>query len=117
MRCIVATSDDGNIYVVSYNKQFRSFPVIVTSTADAYQTKCLSFNASGSLFAVGATDGIIRVFSTCGGRIFAGHPSVLCIGSKPTNVKTEFFKRSIPTIVQGPVHIADLHSHPGTILN
>ncbi|CAG8447947.1 12477_t:CDS:10 [Ambispora leptoticha] len=73
LKYLLATSDDEMTYILpieSDNKFSEPVCFQARSTVGINKIKCHAFNSTGSLFAIGGTDGLVRVFSSIDGRNF-----------------------------------------------
>ncbi|CAG8434040.1 10719_t:CDS:10 [Ambispora gerdemannii] len=73
LKYLLATSDDEMTYILPIdpdNKFSEPLCFQARSTVGINKIKCHAFNSTGSLFAIGGTDGLVRVFSSIDGRNF-----------------------------------------------
>ncbi|ORX41926.1 WD40 repeat-like protein, partial [Piromyces finnis] len=67
MNCLLAIADDGIVRVWRWNRTTKKYnpepQIFDCKTIKTTETYCADFNATGTKFAVGGTDGYIRVFS------------------------------------------------------
>ncbi|KAG9299821.1 hypothetical protein G9A89_003365 [Geosiphon pyriformis] len=75
LRCLIATSSDQITYIFQYDSKedgYKETPICVLAENKVGTNKihCHAFNSTGSLFAIGGSDGLVRIFSYIDGRYY-----------------------------------------------